>query len=112
MKREKLPARRYGETLEIEFPPHTGKLYAVTVGCYDDGRIGEVFISSFHKVGSQADQAGRDIAVLISIALQHGTPLDVLAHAAGKGPDGRPEGLAGLVLEQLLAWKPLHAADA
>jgi hypothetical protein len=104
--REKLPARRYSESFDVEFPPSTGKLYAVTIGCYPDGRIGEVFLSSYQKVGSQADMAARDLALLISIALQHGAPLEVMASAATKDAESRQEGLAGVVLEQLLAWRP------
>lgn len=110
--REKLPARRYSETFTVEFPAYTDKRYAVSIGCYDDGRIGEVFISSYQKAGSMADMAARDIALLISLNLQHGTPLELMAHATTKDSEGRPEGLAGVVLARMVEWQEQMVPEA
>ena len=104
--REKLPQRRYSETFELVFNQSP---VSVTVGCYDDGRVGEVFLAMQKKAGSQADLAARDIAILISLAVQHGVPLPTIGDALTKDSEGRPEGLAGLVVTRLLSWEAEHA---
>jgi hypothetical protein len=103
MTREKLPQRRYCETFDVAFPLHSFNYYAVTIGCFADGRIGEVFIASYQKAGSMADLAARDAALLISIALQHGAPLEVMHAAATRAADGQVEGLVGVVLARMMA---------
>lgn len=105
MSRQALPQRRYSETFNVVFPPGSSKTYAVTLGCYSDGKIGEVFLTSHSHVGSQADLAARDTAILISMALQHGAPLKGLSRAMTHDANGRPEGLAGVVLPLLLEWE-------
>jgi hypothetical protein len=50
----------------------------ITVGFYDDGRPGEVFIK-VAKHGSTISGLLDTIAVLTSLALQYGVPVDVLA---------------------------------
>lgn len=103
--RATLPQRRFSETFDFVFPLGTDKAYALTVGCYADGRVGEVFLASHKHAGSQADLAARDTAILISFALQHGATLAGLAHAMTHNADGKPEGLAGVVLTLLLDWE-------
>jgi hypothetical protein len=80
----------------------SGRRVIVTVGYSDDWRVGEVFLSVDKKVGSDGDIATRDTAILISLALQHGCTLATLAQAVTRAADGRPEGLAGIVLEALI----------
>lgn len=112
MTRQPLPMRRNAVNFDVEFPTHTGKLYTVTVGFYEDWRIGEVFISSNQKPGTMADLAGRDIALLISIALQHGADIEVMEHAAMKDESGANEGLAGIVLGHLCKLQTMFSASA
>lgn len=50
------------------------KVY-LTVGMYPDGRLGEVFIRS-DRMGSLARHAFSLLATIISVALQHGVPLE------------------------------------
>jgi ribonucleoside-diphosphate reductase alpha chain len=57
-----------------------GQRYRVTIGRFADGQLAEIFISN-HKVGSDADTAARDSAVVCSIALQHGVPLETIRRA-------------------------------
>lgn len=102
MTREPLPNRRYSESFEIR---HLGINYAVQVGCYRDGRVGEVFLGMERAAGSFADVAARDTAVMISMALQHGVPVDRMRAAITKDQDGKSEGLAGVVLEMLETWQ-------
>jgi hypothetical protein len=68
-----LPQRRYAETFEFAWGG-LERSYAVTLGFYDDGALGEVFITG-GKSGEQVEAVARDGAVLLSLALQHGIPL-------------------------------------
>ncbi len=70
-----------------------------------------MFIGMAKAAGTQADVNARDIAVLISIALQYGAPLQVLADATTKTANGDPEGLAGHVLQELLNLKTPAAGE-
>ena len=93
MIRDALPGRRMAETFEIAF---AGVPVTVTFGHYDDGRIGEVFLST-RKAGSPVDVGARDIAVLISLLLQYGCSAKIIGKAITADAQGRPEGLAGMV---------------
>ncbi len=72
--RERLPAERRALTHKFEIGNHEGYL---TVGLYDDGRPGEVFIR-MAKEGSTICGLMDCFATSISIALQYGVPLPVL----------------------------------
>lgn len=104
MTREPLPQRRYNESSEFS---HGGIRYAMQIGLYEDGRVGEVFLQMEKSAGTVADVASRDLAVIISIAIQYGVPLERMLAAITKDEKARPEGLAGAVLEHLLAWQPI-----
>lgn len=55
-----------------------GKLkFYVTAGMYDDGKLGELFIRA-DRAGSFMNGVLDTMAMVMSIALQHGVPLDVL----------------------------------
>lgn len=110
--RNLLPQRRYGESFDLAFPAFTDKLYTVTLGCHPDGRLAEVFITSHRKIGTDADLAARDTAILISLALQHGASVESLAHAMTHNANGQPEGLAGRVLAELVDWQARHVVEA
>ena len=55
------------------------------------------------KRDSASDHDGRDIAILISFALQHGAQPDDLARAMTRDAEGRAQGLAGILLDATLA---------
>src|SRR5262245_55149700 len=97
--RNTLPQRRYAETFELQ---HGGQntTFAVTVGYYDGHEIGEVFISGA-KAGSEVDAVTRDGAVLLSIALQYGVPLETIKHAITRNGDGSPSTIVGAVIDKL-----------
>lgn len=101
-RREKLPARRRSVTFDIEFPRFTGRRIPVTAGFYEDGRVGEVFIDVRERVGTDGDKMARDVGLNISIALQYGAPLDVLAGSHPKSEAGEPDSLAGMVVAALV----------
>jgi ribonucleoside-diphosphate reductase alpha chain len=95
--RQRLPNRRGSETFEITAQ---GLSYRATVSRFDDGRVAEVFLSN-HKVGSHADTAARDSAVVCSIALQSGVPLEVIRRALMRDSHGHPNGPLGVALDVL-----------
>jgi ribonucleoside-diphosphate reductase alpha chain len=96
--RSRLPNRRWCSTKELH---HHGINYHVTVGIYADGQPGEVFIDGA-KIGSTMSHLVHDVAVLISIAMQHQVPLQVMADAMARtGSNGAPHSIAGAVLDLL-----------
>lgn len=100
MSREQLPTRRRAETFKLRFG-NMSAAYHVTCGYYPDGRLGELFIST-NKIGSAADAVARDCAILASIALQYGAPLDVIGHALTRESDNKPSTIIGAVADHLM----------
>lgn len=99
-RRRALPMRRYCETFELPFGGLT-KGHVVTVGYYRDGAIGEVFISG-GKSGEAVEAIARDGAVLISMALQYGVPLDTIKHALTRDSQDQPQSIIGAVVDRLM----------
>ena len=99
--RLRLPNRRASETFDLVC---NGLPYRVTISRYDDGRLGEIFISN-HKSGSDADAAAKDSAVVCSIALQHGVPVDVIRKALLRDSRGCPSSPLGAALDIIAADK-------
>lgn len=98
MTRTRLPDRRPAVTIDIE---HAGFRCALSVGVYDDGGIGEVFVSGL-KSGSSLDALVADAAVLVSRLLQHGVaPADLVGSMARLG-DERPASLIGAVVDHVV----------
>ena len=69
--REKLPAERTSITHKFSVSGHEGY---ITVGMYEDGRPGEVFIK-MSKEGSTISGVMDGLALALSIGLQYGVPL-------------------------------------
>src|SRR5271155_1437496 len=95
--RERLPNRRASTTFDIEAG---GMKYRATVSRFADGRIAEIFLTN-NKTGSDADTAARDSAVVASIALQYGVPLEIIRRALMRDGGGRPSGPLGAALDVL-----------
>ncbi len=57
-----------------------GQPYTGGIGRFDDDRIAEIFINGA-KVGSTAEANAQDAAIVASIALQFGCPLEIIRHA-------------------------------
>src|SRR2546422_669124 len=74
MSRRKLPSKRYGITQEAKVGGNKGFLRN---GEYGDGTLGEIFID-MHKEGAALRSVMNCFAMLVSIALQYGVPLEVL----------------------------------
>ena len=72
--RHKLPDERQAATHKFSIAGHEGYL---TVGMYDDGQPGEIFLK-MAKEGSTVSGLMDTIATMTSIALQYGVPLKAL----------------------------------
>jgi ribonucleoside-diphosphate reductase alpha chain len=72
--RRKLPDERHSITHKFDIAGHEGY---ITVGMYDDGQPGEIFIT-MSKEGSTISGLMDSFATSISMALQYGVPLRVL----------------------------------
>jgi hypothetical protein len=88
--RERLPERREHELLDFE---HMGRL--------PDGRLTEVFLN-LAKPGTAIENDAHDAAIVASITMQHGTPLDVIRHACTRNGDGSASGALVALLDLLI----------
>jgi hypothetical protein len=95
MNRERLPNRRASITFEFR---HANFDYACTYARTIEGRVGEIFLQNC-KGGSGADIAARESAIAASLALQHGTPLEVLQGALVRNPNGDAAGALGRAVD-------------
>jgi hypothetical protein len=93
--RRRLKNRRSATTFDFE---HAGQHFRATIGLYEDGSIGELFVSAA-KLGSGVDAIVRDGAILASFALQHGASLTDLRKAMSRDTAGRPSSPIGAVLD-------------
>jgi hypothetical protein len=95
--RRRLPDRRDNETFVFEL---VGLRFTATVGRFDDGQIGELFLNN-HKAGNQADTNARDAAIVLSFALQHGADINAIRKALCRDGRGRALGPLGAALDKL-----------
>jgi hypothetical protein len=95
--RKRLDNRRASETFTLEV---LGLTYMATFSCFPDGRVAEIFLSN-HKSGSAADTAARDSAVVASLALQHGVPLETLRKSLLRDSHGNASGPLGCALDYI-----------
>ena len=72
--RRRLPSKRHGLTQEAKVG---GNKVFLRTGEYEDGELGEIFID-MHKEGAALRSVMNCFAMLVSIALQYGVPLEVL----------------------------------
>lgn len=100
MTREPLPLRRRSETFELPFGGFR-QSHIITVGFYEDGRIGEVFING-GKSGEIVEAIARDGAVILSMALQHGVPLDDISHAITRDGQNMPQSIVGVIVDMIV----------
>src|SRR3954453_17938765 len=74
-RRKRMPRERESLTHKFSIGGHEGY---ITAGRYDDGSIGEIFITDVGKEGSTLRGMMNSFATAISIALQYGVPLETL----------------------------------
>jgi hypothetical protein len=102
MTRRILPLRRPVRTFDLCHRTETAEqTYQVSVGYFDDLTPAEVFVNGA-KVGSGIEAIARDAAVLLSIAMQFGVPLDVMRGAVTRDASGSPASVIGAVVDKLV----------
>ena len=105
--RKKMPNRRPAATWNIEFEQQqlTG-----TIG-YDPatGLPREAFFSTRVKAGTLLDGLLYDTGVLLSLALQYGTPATALAKSVARLEDGSPASPVGELIDVIV--KEVEAAN-
>ena len=74
-KRNRMPRERQSITHKFSIAGHEGY---ITAGMYEDGTVGEIFLTDIGKEGSTLRGMMNAFATSISIALQYGVPLDTL----------------------------------
>ena len=97
MTRRILSQRRACETFDLRF---WSQNFTITVGRYPDGMIGEVFIDG-GKSGQDVQSTARDAAVVLSLALQHGTPIETIRHAVTRSGSGQAASILGATVDRL-----------
>jgi ribonucleoside-diphosphate reductase alpha chain len=100
-----LPSRRGSETENIEWK---NWIWTFTVSSYSDGKLAEIFIDTPTKGDLARPKSGSDLALLVqdaavvaSIALQYGAPIQVLASAVQLGARGEPLTIFSAVLQSI-----------
>jgi len=97
MERERLPNRRDAEVVAFM---HGGRPWTAIFGRFPDGRLAEIFIDA-PKASAIAD-AARESALLASLGLQYGAPIDTIRHAF----DGRDAGPLAVALGLASEMRP------
>lgn len=99
MTRESLPGRRLAITRDVRWPPDRGMgTIQVSVGFYADGRPAEVFVNGC-KAGTDVQAIARDASIILSMALQHGVPLETIGKAITRDERGGAASLIGVVVD-------------
>src|SRR4051794_189243 len=73
--RRRMPRERQSVTHKFSLGGHEGY---ITAGMYEDGTVGEIFLTDVGKEGSTLRGMMNSFATAISIALQYGVPLETL----------------------------------
>ncbi|HUE29111.1 MAG TPA: vitamin B12-dependent ribonucleotide reductase [Solirubrobacteraceae bacterium] len=74
-KRRRMPRERQSITHKFSLAGHEGY---ITAGMYEDGTVGEIFLTDIGKEGSTLRGMMNAFATAISISLQYGVPLETL----------------------------------
>src|SRR3954465_6892980 len=92
--RRKMPKERQSITHKFSIAGHEGY---ITAGMYEDGTLGEFFLTDIGKEGSTLRGMMNAFATSVSIALQYGVPLETLVRKFSymrfdpEGATGNPE---------------------
>jgi hypothetical protein len=98
--RNRLPNRREHEL--VTFQTAEGFRYTAGLGFFEDGRLAEIFLNA-DKVGTAIETAARDSAVVASLGLQSGVPVETIRRALSRDENGTASGPLGTLLDLLAA---------
>jgi ribonucleoside-diphosphate reductase alpha chain len=90
-RRRRMPRERQSVTHKFSIAGHEGY---ITAGMYEDGSVGEIFLTDIGKEGSTLRGMMNSFATAISIALQYGVPLETLVEKFSH-MRFEPEGITG-----------------
>src|SRR5205823_826321 len=90
-RRKRMPRERQSLTHKFSIGGHEGY---ITAGMYEDGSVGEIFLTDIGKEGSTLRGMMNSFATAISIALQYGVPLETLVRKFSY-MRFEPEGITG-----------------
>ena len=97
-KRDVLSNRRNLETVETNL---RGVNFRVSIGRGKSGTVQEIF-ATCEKLGSEIESLARDVAILISISLQHGVPIISMREAVTRDDSGSAASIAGELIDLVL----------
>jgi hypothetical protein len=95
--RERLPNRRPNETQRFD---RDGISVTLTVGYKPDGSPGEIFLNA-DRADSMLDVLMSDAAIIASLALQNGVPLQQIAHALKRDRFGIASSPIGAAIDRI-----------
>jgi ribonucleoside-diphosphate reductase alpha chain len=90
-RRHRMPRERQSITHKFSIGGHEGY---ITAGMYEDGTVGEIFLTDIGKEGSTLRGMMNSFATAISISLQYGVPLETLVQKFSY-MRFEPEGITG-----------------
>ena len=113
--RVRLPMERKSITHKFVIGDHEGY---ITAGMYEDGRLGEVFLTDVGKEGSTMRGMMDAFATMLSVSLQYGLPLEAIAPKFRSmkfdpsGPTETPEiKQAASIIDYIFRWLALRFGD-
>ena len=114
--RHRMPRERQSITHKFSVGGHEGY---ITAGMYEDGTLGEVFLTDVGKEGSTIKGLMNAFATSISIGLQYGVPLETLVRKFAymrfepEGYTGNPEiPFAKSMPDYIMRWLAARFGDA
>ena len=96
--RAHLPNRRPNETQEFE---RDGIQITMTIGYQPAGNIGEIFLNA-DRSDSMLDVLMSDAAIIASLGLQFGVPLQQIAHAVKRDKFGLASSPIGAAIDRII----------
>jgi ribonucleoside-diphosphate reductase alpha chain len=115
-RRKRMPRERQSITHKFSIGGHEGY---ITAGMYEDGTVGEIFLTDIGKEGSTLRGMMNSFATAISIALQYGVPLETLVQKFSymrfepEGITGNPEiPFAKSMPDYIMRWLASRFLDA
>jgi hypothetical protein len=74
--------------------------YTASIGAFPDGKLAEVFLTS-GRAGTDLAIQAQEAAIVLSLALQYGAPVETIRTALPRTAEGNPEGAIGMLLDIL-----------
>jgi hypothetical protein len=95
--RQRLPNRRSSEQFTFTCD---GLDYIATISFFHDGQLAEIFLNNV-KADSHSDSSARDSAVVCSLALQQGVPLQTIKNALLRNAQDQASSPLGEALDRI-----------